>query len=257
MEVLEIRERIKKAFDDHSFIYNEDEHRYFYKTPEKTLELESTTRFIKQFENEFDPDGYILFACAKKEGITPSELRARWNKKGRDSAKIGTQCHSYIERFRETGVRKEEYPRDIYPIHSNRIQAFWSVYDRQLKDYESITPELKVFSLEYGIAGGVDDLLWINGKPCVIDYKTNESLKSNKGYLKSPFGFLLDTDRNKYALQLAVYKVIIEDATGLELGPSYLIWLGNPEGELIEVADISKEMRNVLKQRVNKWQMFG
>lgn len=253
MEVLEIRERIKKAFDDPNFLYNEDEHRYFYKTPEKTLELDSTNKYIDQFKNEFDPHGHILFACAKKEGITPSEVKRQW----RETAKIGTQCHSYIERFRETGVRKEEYPRDIYPIHAKKIQAFWSIFDRQLKDYASLFPEGKVFSLKYGVAGGLDDLLLINGKPSVVDYKTNDKLRVNKGYLKPPFSFLPDTSKNQYALQLAVYKVIIEDATGLELGPSYLIWLGNPEGELIEVADISKEMRTVLKQRVNKWQMFG
>lgn len=52
---------------------------------------------MSKFYPEFDPDGKIAANCARREGITVDEIKARWKAKGDESCRLGTRLHEICE----------------------------------------------------------------------------------------------------------------------------------------------------------------
>lgn len=248
MEALEVIQKLKSTFQIPEFRFVSWTHQYFFDDPiQGTIELTPSTTFLKKYVPPFDPYGFATKACAKKAGITFDEQKRRWFQNGRDTAKIGTEVHSAIEEFRETGNRVECFG-ESQPIHRTRFQSFWNIWERELSKLELLVPELKIFSVPHKIAGGIDEQFWSNEKLNLLDYKTGAEMKSRSEFLKYPFDNLRNSDLNKYSIQLSIYTVILE-THGFEVGNSFLVWLGNSQGELIQCLDLRDKVKELLEGR--------
>ena len=75
----------------------EDTHKYKSIIDGKEINYVSGTTFLGKFFKPFDPTGEITARCAKKEGVTVEEIKARWAEKGRQSCIFGTRVHETCE----------------------------------------------------------------------------------------------------------------------------------------------------------------
>jgi ATP-dependent exoDNAse (exonuclease V) beta subunit len=64
------------------------------------------------------------------------------------------------------------------------------------------------------------------GNLIIIDYKTNEDLFKNfmNRKMLGKFSYMLDNNFNKYQIQLAYYKILLEQ-TGYKVSTTKIIWL--------------------------------
>ena len=63
----------------------EETHKYLTVLNGKEVPYTSGTAFSHPFFPQFDPTGKITERCAKKEGITVEQLKAKWAAKGAES----------------------------------------------------------------------------------------------------------------------------------------------------------------------------
>ena len=84
---------------------------------------------------------------------------------------------------------------------------------------------------------GTGDIMLYNtrtGKVKIADWKTNRDLFNNfKGKrMLEPFEYLLDHAMNHYMLQLNLYKMLLEDMTGLKVEAMEVVWLKEDENNI-------------------------
>lgn len=204
-----LREEVVKAFKDLKF--TEENHVYNLKS--KTLP--SVSSQVKKFYQPFDRG--IAKYSAKKEGITEKEMLRRWDKKRDDACAMGTQVHNFGEAYSIECARPSNYAEFA-------IVQWWLDLDER---YELLLTEIPLYSNE-GYAGTPDILLYDHEKEVITiaDYKTNEDLfKNYKGKkLKKPFSGDLDMPLNKYAIQLNLYQMCLEDK-GFKVDDRIIVWL--------------------------------
>ena len=82
-----------------------------------------------------------------------------------------------------------------------------------------------MYSEELDICGTCDVLLYntITGKYILLDYKTNKALFTSFGFLKFSPESIPDSNFNKYALQLSLYQIMLEEA-GLDVEDRWILW---------------------------------
>ena len=80
-----------------SVTFTEADHKYKSIINGKEIEYVSGTGFLGKYYKPFDPTGVITARCAKREGITVEEIKARWAEKGRRSCYYGTRLHETCE----------------------------------------------------------------------------------------------------------------------------------------------------------------
>lgn len=190
--------RPNNPFTQNFITFKESDHSYTDKNGEKYI---SVSQLLSKYSEKFDPTGVILAACAKRDGISKEELKAKWDKKRDDSCEYGTSVHAELEYFLINKDVRESPHQDI------------------IKQFEKIkfngTPfsEVLVFSEQYKIAGQSDIIIY-NKKENSIgthDLKTNEKMvgKVYKNLLY-PLNHLPDSKLQKYELQISLYSYLLE-----------------------------------------------
>ena len=254
---------LKDSFKD--FKFYADGHYYTYK--DKPVGI-SVTRFIAEYENEFDQLG-IAERCAIKQNKSVEEILAEWKYKADFACSKGTTCHEYAqslwskEQWIPTGIiRSGEF---ITAVEKIKIQAnnFYQDYKDRL---EHLFDELPIGSEEYDIASCVDHLFYnkLTGGLVLVDYKTNSTLKGynddikNRRYtkkMKVPLHNIDDDSLHHYYIQLSIYKFLIEKYTGLKVDEMFIVYMSeNIENyEIIEIPYLYEEVRKILElRRANK-----
>ena len=250
---------LKDSFKD--FKFYADGHYYTYK--DKPVGI-SVTRFIAEYENEFDQLG-IAERCAIKQNKSVEEILAEWKYKADFACSKGTTCHEYAqslwskEQWIPTGIiRSGEF---ITAVEKIKIQAnnFYQDYKDRL---EHLFDELPIGSEEYDIASCVDHLFYnkLTGGLVLVDYKTNSTLKGynddikNRRYtkkMKVPLHNIDDDSLHHYYIQLSIYKFLIEKYTGLKVDEMFIVYMSeNIENyEIIEIPYLKNEVEEILKNR--------
>jgi hypothetical protein len=217
-------------------IFNDASHTYTVKATGKNLI--SATTIISKFKPEFDPTGIILNICAKKKGISPTQLKQEWEQIKNDGTSKGRKFHKEIEDFINTGK--------FNPKSDN------AGYIKQFKKFKfkgKLHSEEMIYSIDDGIAGTVDliEVLkdsFIN----IYDFKTNKKL-TKTGYrgqkLLPPLEHLENSDLDKYALQLSLYGYMAE-LYGY-LVNNLVIFYINPETKQIDRYDLNFKRADVIK----------
>ena len=95
---------LKDSFKD--FKFYEDGH--YYTCKNKPVGI-SVTRFIAEYENEFDQLN-VAQKCAEKENKSVSEILTQWKYKADFACAKGTTCHEYAQ----TLWSEEQYKIDRF-----------------------------------------------------------------------------------------------------------------------------------------------
>ena len=91
----------------------------------------------------------------------------------------------------------------------------------------------------------------------LIDYKTNTNIYKKERYskyMKVPLSHLKDTDLNHYALQLSIYRYIVEKYTDLKFEDMFIVWFTeeNENYKILEIPYLKEDVERILRDRKEK-----
>jgi ABC-type transport system substrate-binding protein len=205
-------EKINLSFKDLEF----EEKRHLYKANGKLLT--STSNMIKQFVPEFN-EKEVAASYAKKNGIKVNDVLLEWKTKRDKATTNGTKVHLFAEKYIEDN--------SIIPTcrQEEAVKKFINDYIHSGK-YSVITTELQMYSSKYKYAGTADLPLLDNetGDVIIADYKTNENLDKQYGYLLEPFAYTPNTPYSKYQIQLSYYQILLEQIVSNPI-KRMIVWL--------------------------------
>jgi hypothetical protein len=245
------------AFNDVTF-FNEP-HKYYV----DNKQLISVTTLIHEYQEDFD-EKYWSEYKGNQYNLPPKEILRAWkyiNKKGTIK---GSAIHDYAENLFQN--KKFEYPKRLildefgfdpvineYNTTKKHVDQF---YDDVQGKLIPIRTEFVIFDRE-SLIGGMLDMLFYNVKWGVFqiyDWKTNKDFthEMKSRHLLKDLYLLEDCDMEIYSLQLSLYKYIIEKATGIKLGKSYIVWFShnNPTYKIIETKDRSYYAELIVNNRL-------
>lgn len=264
--------RLKDKFKKLRFI--DDTHSYSVKEGDKEFTLESVTTWISRFSNKFDDAISEIKAKVINEksplGKRKDSIyyKRRWDHMRISSEHTGSRIHEFAE---------YGYPHFEDHPYCDKEKAIISFYENLHPKYVLIDSEVRMYSIDYKLAGTIDCLA-LNletGKLVIFDWKTNNvpfNRRFKNKILKEPFDYLWDTAFNKYCLQLSLYKTILEKELGCEVEDLWIIHL--TDGNTVKHPSLSYEYDKLeaihqtdkyvqyrasdvsdnLKKILNKWQ---
>lgn len=213
----------------------------------------SVTSFIKQFSEEFDTKAIINKYYSKWQsnkqnkyfGISPKEIESLWEHNRQDAAAKGSVLHRDIELF---------YNDIDVDNNSKEFELFLNFFNLA-KKYIPYRTEWQIFDEEYKLAGSVDMcFLDKNDKLMIIDWKRSKKIRKNTGYnrsMKEPISHLEDTNYWHYALQLNMYKYILEKHYNKTISFMYLVKLhpNQLNFESFHIPDMENEIQSLLNAK--------
>ena len=200
----------------------ESTHKYILEGHEE-IEFTSVTTCISEFFEKFDKNAVaykLVTTIPKYKGRTAEDLISEWDA----TANYGTAVHKEIEDYIKL-KKTPEIDRAIAGVD-------WLNKYLQKSDHELFT-EVIVYSEELKIAGTVDLLVFdkISNKYKILDWKTSKAIKTDSYKMKTgnrpETADLLDCKFNHYALQLSLYRYLLEKNYNLELDDQLIVHLDN------------------------------
>ena len=185
------------------------------------ISFTSVTTFVDQFFERFDAQkiaNKLVNSHPKYLGRTAESLLEDWE----TARQHGTNVHQEIEDW---------IKNDIQPIEDQSIAGV-----RWIRDYKNINniellSEVIVYSLELGIAGTLD-LLVLNKSTNqyeIVDWKTSKKINkksfNKKVGIKPATRYIMDCNYYHYALQLSLYRYILEEYYDLKIQNQIIIQL--------------------------------
>lgn len=242
----------------------------------KETKFTSVTTWVHEHFEHFDAKKVIAammrntkkwndpIANAKYYGKTADEIEEMWATAGREAAAKGTEMHYKIECFYNTDpdIRRggPEPPADTPEF--KYFLDFHHEFAATLTPYRT---EWTVFHEEARIAGSIDmvyeivaaedpphttpPLVIYDWKRCREITKTNAA---NKFATHTAIEHLPDTNFWHYALQLNIYKYILQNKYGKTVTDLYLIVL-HPESsgyKRIKLPDLQAEVGELFEERI-------
>jgi hypothetical protein len=187
----------------------------------------------------------------KYYGMTKQQILSDWDQNRDRAASAGTKMHYDIECYYNGMDVKND------SIEFGYFQQF-------LRDFPELTPyrtEWMVYYEELKISGSID-MIFENpdGTLQIYDWKRCQEIKHEDPFGKfattSCISHLPDTNFWHYALQLNVYKTILEHKYGKKVTDLYLICI-HPDNiyktyQRIKVPLLENEMKDLLKLRLSQ-----
>lgn len=261
-------------------------------TPE--TEFTSVTTWVHKHFEHFDAKKIIAammrnqkkwndpIANAKYYGKTAEEIEEMWAASGREAAAKGTDMHYKIECFYNTPAPDADAttPDDATPDATTEFTYFLKFNDEYKSTLKPYRTEWTVFHEEARIAGSIDmvyeviepsadadtdttpdttpdtttpaPLAIYDWKRCREITKTN---RANKFATHPAIEHLPDTNYWHYALQLNIYKYILQTKYGKTITDLYLIVL-HPEAQnyqRIKLPDLQTEVSALFEERIQQF----
>jgi len=209
---------------DNNITLERESHRYNLSTnPE--LEFISATTFVSQFFEKFDAEKVakkLVASSPKYMGMSVEDLLQVW----RDSADYGTLVHEQLENHI---LEKSEL------TEPKAIQGMRWLNKFKMKSNFEIYPEVIIYSKELKISGTIDLLLFDKQSDnyIIMDWKTSKKIDTksyrNKMGILPATSNIADTKFNHYALQLSLYRYLLEEYYGLNISEHLIIHLKDHE----------------------------
>jgi len=249
-----------EVFDDPMFRFDEEAHEYTYicdKTGDVLQTFQSVTGFKSQFKEPFNSREVAenLSKSNPLYGQPVDDILKQWKQKGTDAADLGTRVHEWIESFyKENEVSYSLSDEDFM----SRINKFKAFYEARLYKLKPVFQEKRIFSRKWGLAGTVDGFFETESYDLMIgDWKTNREFTTDEDYrgrskkLLYPFEDTWDNKHNEFSIQLSLYRLIVEEETGIDLGESFLLWIppGKHECKIFKVIDFRNRLRSFLNEK--------
>ena len=199
---------------------DESTHKYILEG-HKEIDFTSVTTCIAAFFETFNKNevAHKLVTYVKKyKGRTVKDLICEWD----ETAQFGTTVHKEIEDY----IKLKKIPETDRAIAGIE----WLKKYLQKSDYELFS-EVIVYSLELKIAGTIDLIIFdkVSKKYSILDWKTSKSISTDSYKMKignsAETADLLDCKFNHYALQLSLYRYLLEKNYNLELDDQIIIHL--------------------------------
>lgn len=177
------------------------------------VELDSVTTFVGNAFPKFDA-AYHARRKAEQLGVSVKEVLEMWEKKGQESRDLGIAMHANIENYYLGKDTKETAEYKLFKTFASKMP---------LNPYRT---EWAVYDWEYKIAGTIDFVDYQNGDYIIYDWKRSDKIVENGMPVKTnkygemgnyPLGHLDNTPYYHYALQLSLYKYILEKNYGLKI----------------------------------------
>lgn len=206
----------------------------------------SCTTFIKKFFIPFDADAVLSklkrigVFDRKYPGKTAADVKAEWAAAGKESAGRGTRLHRYIELF-YNGADPDEQDRQTAIDLDIEVARFhdWARAIEREQHYIPFRTEWYIFDEKHKLAGSIDMLFSIAGAPAnhvaIFDWKCSKKIDRANRYAKArePIDHLDDCNTNHYALQLNLYKYILEANYGLEVKEMKLVFIHRNHNDIV------------------------
>ena len=264
MTLKEVKEKLK-VFDKYKFF--ENGHYYTYKDKRVSI---SVTKYISQFENEFDSNT-LSQKVADKDGISQFEVLNEWKRKGEYSCLKGTAIHEWLQdnyanrEYKFDLSQLEEYP-EYYKIED--IDHLKQMAIDFINDYKNryilIGDEILCGIPDFDIASAIDLLFYdtVNNEVVLADIKTNTDLKGWKNtpsYVKKmlqPLENIKDITFEHYKIQLSIYRYFLEEYAHIPISDNmFIVYLSEKEESynIIQIPYLKNEVEKILKlRRANK-----
>lgn len=178
------------------------------------IPFDSVTTFVKNCFPDFDAEFHAK-RRAEALGITKEAVLEMWDKKGKESREQGTAMHKKIESYYLGKEPSTDDTFELFKIFANKIT---------LKPYRT---EWAVYDWEQKIAGTIDFVDYQNGEYIIYDWKRSDKLIAKNGLpIKNsqygekalpPIENLDNSPYYHYALQLSLYKYILEKNYGINI----------------------------------------
>jgi len=244
-----------EVFNDPLFKFNKEKHEYTYHHPESNDVLQvfkSVSGFADNFKEPFNSRKVAenLSESNPLYGLPVDEILKKWKEKGRIAADLGTQVHEWIENFYRHG---HDEPTGNLEVNT-RVDHFKAFHQQRLHKLKSVFQEKKVFSRKWGYAGTVDAIFELDGKLMIGDYKTNKEFTTDADFkgtynkMNSPFEDVWQNKHNEYSIQVSLYRLIIEEETGLELSDSFLLWIPASGCKIYKAKDYRDQIRTYFNE---------
>jgi len=217
----------------------------------------SVTTWNHHHFSEFDADAIIttMFKGRRMKdptykyyGMTREQILADWDKNRDCAASAGTMMHYDIECF-----------YNGWDVKNDSIEYQW--FQRFVRDFPELKPyrtEWCVYYEELKLSGSID-MIFENpdGTLQIYDWKRCKEISYESGFGKSAItpciAHLPDTNFWHYALQLNVYKNILEIKYGKKVTDLYLVCMhpDNPykNYDRIQVPMLDKEIADLFEVR--------
>lgn len=214
--------------------FTEEGHKYYLRG--SSANTISTTTLLGKYFNGFDADliirnimrssRYFTDPCYQYYRAKASEIKEMWRQPARD----GTYNHEQLELYYNGQVA--DFTR--YE-HHYLFRKFDRDHVRYLEPYRT---EMLLFHEKLRVTGSADILYRnkLSGRFVLGDYKFIKKLKKTGGKTrgKPPLDHLPDCNYIKYALQLSVYRYILETEYGFDVEDQFLLLLHKSQEEYIK-----------------------
>lgn len=254
----EYLKELNKAFGDFKFF--DEDHHYEYKGKRVGI---SVTKLIEEYTQEFDSQA-VAERVAKKQGKSVQEVLDEWEYKNKFACTKGSTCHEYAQtlwKYYEGIV----FCTDVFDGSKEYMDAVNKIFKQAENfnlDYrdrlEHLADEFVIGSEEYDVASAIDHLFInkLTGGLVLVDYKTNSDIHKNERYakkMKAPLQHLKDTTLNHYAIQLSIYKYIVEKYTNLQIEEMFIVWFSenNENYKILDTPYLKDEVEKILE-----WEMW-
>jgi len=244
----------------------------------------SVTTWNKQHFEEFDADKIIANMKLKPTwnssnkywGMKDEDIKSQWTQNGKEASEAGTQMHEHIEMFMNNPALKYPYDqktlleyhimstgagKDIYKVGGDITCPThqWNHFLRYLQEHPHLRPyrtEWMVYHEEYNLAGSID-MVYENpdGTLVLADWKMSKCINPKGNFGKfaktKSINHIPDCNYWKYAFQLNIYKIILEEKYNKKVTNMFLVRL-HPNANSYEtyylpnLVDILKPLLNQL-----------
>ena len=226
--------------------FNEKEHKYSV----NGKEFISVTTLIENYFPKFETD-YWATRKAPQLGTTPEQLKAQWAAKAQRACELGTAMHDKIEKYYMGIISQNDETFNLFLQFTK---------EHTLYPYRT---EWRIFYEEYGIAGTLDFLEYKDGVFTIYDWKRSEKLIKN-GVVEienpwhktalPPVSHLADSTYYHYALQVSIYRYILEMKYNIIVSQNRLAVFhpNNYHYHLINLPYLKREVEMILKHHICK-----
>lgn len=207
---------------------------HFYRIDGKYRAPTSVTALVHSVCREFDPPMAIAamkrgrgWKQRRQEFLLPDgslmsdeQIAARWKQNGKVQSARGTLMHFQIEQHLNGTIVGEP--------HSPEFRYFLR-FEEEFMRARGLVPmrtELSLFHCGLRVAGQADLICRVEGtnKIAILDWKRSKEIKTSNRFqkLKEPLSHLDDCNFFHYAIQLNIYRYILETEYDLEVSGMYL-----------------------------------
>jgi len=244
------------------FAHERDSHIHFDEGPhiytiDGDSDFMSVTTWNHSHFGHFDADAIITKMMASRNwrnskyfGQTREEIKALWDKNGKEASEAGTKMHYDIECF----YNDEDVEIDEDCVEFDYFMAFENDIGSKLEPYRT---EWMVWDKELKLAGSID-MVFRNpdGTLLIYDWKRCKNIKKDNRFQSSItpcIDHLPDTNYWHYSLQLNTYKYMLEKNYGEKVVGMYLVCLhpnnANKSYIRLKVPHLKQELKDLMKLR--------